>query len=306
MLRNFYQVNVFNKLRGIFKENMDKISNNPNRVVVIDNFSHRDGKIAFGTKVSHGEVVQRFLEENLPSVFDIERCDCYDNQGAIASDDKIKLCLKKYLDQTKNGNPPAAINLSLGNKIYYSEASKVLGEEVNAKNLAQHKEKLRELFEHSSERNWQMIELLDELTARGVDVYVAAGNKFTTTDGYNNPDTYFNPLTLANGVKVVGATDKDGNFEKFSVTNSLINASERGEFKVNQVKENGVLGCDYTEDGTMDVLINRYAGKYVKLCTNKPLQGTSLATPLRLAKDLWGKIFKNHVQFDEKSAKIIK
>src|SRR5699024_6942913 len=88
---------------------------------------------------------------------------------------------------------------------------------------------------------------LERLSAKGVKIYISAGNK-----GKN----YLNLYTLADNVNVVGATNSYGTAKtKFSNNNSLVNRWFKGVFSVKKIKDkDGQTGFDINEDGKIDIL----------------------------------------------------
>ena len=117
----------------------------------------------------------------------------------------------------------------------------------------------------------EIIECMDKCSAKGIKVYIAAGNK---------SDNYFNLYTLADNAFVVGAINKYGSLQTFSARNSLVNRYARGVYRVKTVKDsNGhVIGFDINDDKKRDVSILKTTAKN-KIPSVLPIRGTSFATP---------------------------
>ena len=266
-LDKFYlQKSMFNDFNKA-KNRLEFDSSVAPRIAVIDEFDKKSIKIDYDLKpdVSHGKAVVSILRAGLPNA-KIKKYNTNLSEKSLCN------ALKKILDSEDKID---AINLSKASYISYDSLSKLTGFDVNSKNIASIKKSVRENFFKSKHKDAkvlrEIIECMDKCSAKGIKVYIAAGNK---------SDNYFNLYTLADNAFVVGAINKYGSLQTFSARNSLVNRYARGVYRVKAVKDsNGhVIGFDINDDKKRDVSILKTTAKN-KIPSVLPIRGTSFATP---------------------------
>lgn len=286
-------------------------------IAVLDEFTtplfdvDNDGKPDF----SHGETVSAQIKRRLPGAtlrtFDIgktKEIDIYQRvkDGKITTSEamhplvisNVNTILKGLAVGHQEGDRLDAINMSFGAPIdvertTFKNFSEITGIPVTTETLGKRradlKKKLTELAglpEKTAtprQRYYgafkQPIETLETITRQKVPVYVAAGN---------SPDEV-NPYGLADGVTLVGATDRRGNPWKDTARNKLITRFAQGVYQAKPVAK----GYDITGDGVADYTAKDLSAKgsrwntFLNMIFDYPeIAGTSLAAPTALAEDL--------------------
>lgn len=97
-------------------------------------------------------------------------------------------------------------------------------------------------------------EQLEDITKKGIPVFVSGGN--ATSIGVNL-------LGFANGVKTVGALDRNGHKAPYSANNSLITIWEQGDYPVKQVIDahGNILGYNITGGIKLEIPLNQTTGR---------------------------------------------
>jgi len=156
-----------------------------------------------------------------------------------------------------------------------------LRKKITPDNIKQNKSEIKNWFNTAAGGEKEVkirdiIAKLDEISSRGVKIYISAGNKD------NSHLNGFNLFSLVNNARVVGALDANKKKDKLSANDSLITNWETGVFKIRKFRDkNGKFGFDYTGDGTIDIYEDRTTSS--KKIPRPSLFGTSFATPKVLA-----------------------
>lgn len=259
------------------------VSNKPVRVAIVDSFTEKSIFIDGDSKpdIPHGNASKRIIEEGLPKA----RIETFDTKGAdIVPDynDSVDEQLGNVVNKVRNGEKYDYLNFSIATREPYSALSASMGQNVTPENVYWFKPALKNKVmsvppngDHDLYAIKKSIEKLDELTASGVKVYIAAGD---SDDGNT-----FNLYTLANGVHIVGGSSGDGKVSKFSVWNSSITDWASGDCLIRKVKNSDgkVLGYDYTGDGSIDFK----ATNPNRNTSDSSFCGTSFSCPRAIVKD---------------------
>ena len=243
------------------------------KIAVIDEYRYPVVKIDCDNKpdMIHGEAVEAFIKKGLPNA-QIHRFDT--NLDEIS----IKNALDKII---KSGIKYNAINISKSSDIKISDLAALIGLDINAQNLKDNKELIKERFFASSFQEAKdikdIINNLELLASQGVKIYVSAGNK---------GKDYLNLYTLADNINVIGAANKYGvSKSNFSCDNSLVTRWCKGIFKIKKVKNSdGKTAFDINEDGKADISAIDTTSK-LKF-PKRYIFGTSFAAPNALVSDL--------------------
>jgi len=251
-----------------------ELTNNTSRctIAVIDSYK-RFLKLA-GLQFSHGEAVEGVLKAYSKGNIEVLRFDITSEQmdinGAL---DAIATALTKVVNKVKQGERIDVVNLSqgVGGENEIRLLSIIAGKDINRENIRSNKQILRDLIlnidiHHSviKERlsNSELKDLegirdyfgslatvirnIEELSALGVKVCVAAGNE--TKSGCNL-------ITLANGITVVKSGNPDtGTVEEYSCDNALVDAAAIGTYKLARINmQNGENGFCVDGDGKIEI-----------------------------------------------------
>lgn len=282
-------------------------------VAVVDDFTNRTIELVINSgKLAHGELVEGFIKSELPNSkfdrYDVTVPDSIDTKFITAGLPKDydkpyykftkpqiqEFRLIKFESQLNqlntniaNGKNYSAVNMSTSISLDLNHVSKALGKTITEENIHQYKDEVKKFL--ADEKSGKIHNLMsniitqiERITESKTPVYIAAGNK---------SEAYFNALSLANGVNVVGATDETGNMASYTLSNPFINKKENGtgliSAKVITKYEDGSadLGVDYTGDKKIDLVFKVPAGQKNVQVIEK-IQGTSYATPRSLAKDI--------------------
>lgn len=219
---------------------------------------------------------------------------------------------KDLASDIKSGKRIDAVNMSLGalsiteskgTPINFEMMAKETGLPLTPETLAQNKNAIRQkLKDWAAEKDTtkltafqkqaavyaEVLDSIEAVTALGVPVYVAAGNK---------PDS-LNLYGLAKGARLIGATDADGKVASFSARHNLISRQARGVYPAVPIKDGEtLLGYDVTGDNKVDIpardlsfagrfSARRFLNKYLSFAPYASVDGTSFASPTALAEDL--------------------
>jgi hypothetical protein len=238
---------------------------------------------------AHGTIVSDFIRSGLPNA-NVSNLEIPDYEPATLTN-----LFNNVSSRIDGGERFNAINFSQQTFHNFNELAQVTGLPVNQQNIGQMKDQVRdrlfmlaqnpgatgqprELVEKFT--RWvPVIQSMDQMAARGVPLYVAAGN-----DGPNQ----INLFTLAQGARVVGALDANGRFADYSANNSLINETELGNNPIVALSNRAgqIVGVDFTGDRRVDAGVNELSGGGRNIDTSRQVTGTSFAAPRALADDL--------------------
>lgn len=272
---------------------MDSITIRP-RIAIIDDFSGerivnlaRKEKTGEIIKTFHGEVIQNIMSARFSEYGIKPEIISFDTKASagIASLEGTHAQLEKIINSKEKYD---AINLSSGLIIPYKKLSERLGKEVTPQNLKNKTADIKKLLLSASQNpevdiesrrqykeELEIIEDLETLTAKGVDVYVAAGNE---------PEC-FNATTMARGVKSVGGFNEYGMPNTKFCTDSQVDVYGQSVYFPEMVKDKtGKIGIDYTGEGDPDFIFSKEDQKEtasIDLVTK--VTGTSFAVPMVLA-----------------------
>lgn len=282
ILENKLKTNKFHT--KVMQKPVDNFKTTDKNIAIIDDFAKPSVFIDFDFEpdVSHGNVVKRLIEEGLPTA----KIDCFDYGGAgIGAQDwqNTNIHLDEILTKIKDGKKYDAINLSLGNAISFEELSKDMDVNITPENVAQKKDVIKKWLNSPQSISpkigiiAEIINKLDKLSEKKVQVYVAAGNAGKDS---------FNILTIVNGAKVVGCLEKDGSKDSDSADNSLVNDWKLGVLNVKKLTDSsGRSGFDYTGDGSIDIYCDQTTS-FIKWSNPFDISGTSFSAPKALVDDL--------------------
>lgn len=257
------------------------------KVAIVDDFTTKsifvDGDNT--PDIAHGKIMKRFIEEGLPEA----QIDSFDIKSSYGAEMLMgtNSQLSSILQNINDGQKYDALNISLSGFINFSYLSKLMGKQITPENILQYKGEIKKWLDsqkdltkitmHNNENLTQeneIIQKLDEISAKGVKIYIAAGNSADT----------FNAFSLAENVKTVGALDLKGDKMNEFSNNSLINSWALGISQINKVQDSkGKLGFDITGDGSIDIYADE-TSSFFKF-TGDPIRGTSGATPIALVRD---------------------
>ena len=229
----------------------------------------------------HGNVVANLIDSVLG---DKALITCYDITG---DDSKIISSLKSILSDIQSGKCKYdAVNMSLSQRITYSDLSKILGVKITNDNISQYQTQIRNWLKQEVQDDGdyalagQAVSLIEQIEAAGCDVYISAAN---CTDG---TDDEINLFTLAQNSSSVGALDTDNKVASFSFNNSLIDDWMLGEVEVHKIYNGSSFsGFDLNGDGKVDI-DGSYGSDKGKNKKNGWILGTSFSSPLQLIYDL--------------------
>ncbi len=207
-------------------------------VAIIDDFSREDTSIGTYNGVRHGDLVKKYATagiEDKVEVIPFDAVDCCSGGWMIISSDKIRGALEELIRMKEHGQPVDAVNISVnswGEYFDYKELSSKLHKKLTPKNIQTYKDLMFNIFKksaHDQEKDFmEEIELAQKLE---VPVFKASGNQ--------GPDS-FNHWHFADGIKIVGATDKSGRLTKYSSENPFVTNYARGTYEFEPVyDENG-------------------------------------------------------------------
>lgn len=268
------------------------VAGSPN-VVVIDQSDIAKSGIDLdgdGTKDrAHGTIVNDIIRSQVPNA-NIANVEIPNYEPATLAG-----LFNGVSQRVDAGERVDAVNFSQQTFNDIRELGQVTGLPLNQQNIGQFKDQIRDrLFSLAANpasfngdramldkfTQWvPTIQAMDNLTAKGVPVYVAAGN-----DGANQ----VNMFALAKNATVVGATDQNGQLTDYTAANSLINKTQLGNNAITGAfNGNGRLtGVDLTGDRRVDVNANGLSGQGSVFDPNRELSGTSFATPRALVDGL--------------------
>lgn len=242
------------------------------RIAIVDDFTTKSVFIDWDETpdISHGRAVKRFIEEGLPQA----QIDTFDTKSDSSSE--VNKQLDAVLKDIENGKKYDALNLSMGTVSSFADLSEIMGVQITPDNVAQKKDSIREwMARQKGLKSQETIQKLDEISSKGVSVYVAAGN---------HGKKIFSLYSLSKDVKTVGSLDGNGCKDSSCANNSLINSWGLGIFNINKTQnKKGQAGFDFTGDGSIDVYENETSSP-TKIPT-QTIEGTSIAAPLVLVKD---------------------
>lgn len=294
------------------------------RIAVIDRFDIAGGMTMDGDETadaSHGEVVSRFIQEQVPNAR-IEPVDIATNGNILGIFTEMGNQIQADLAA---GRPSIqAVNISqetlLSDPQTHStvndengkprpnsiaDLSRVTGLEITPENIGdaemrqQIRARLDEMYNNppaadtaglNSEAQFlrynytewvPYIQALEGITSQGVPIYMSAGN---------HGGDQINMFTLADGVITIAAGDANQQLLPGFTNNGLVDRVAQGAFDVQPVFDanNGqLLGVDYTGDGTLDLPADRLSsleGMTPGQAING-IAGSSFASPLSLAED---------------------
>lgn len=258
-------------------------------VALVDDFTNKSISLGNGFTETHGHIGERFLEEGLPKG---SKVDCFNTNitdDETYSLDQINTALGNVLKKMKHGKKYNALDMPTANYVLFKPLSEEIGIEITPQNISQHKDELKRwLFQTYTDEFWvkrkEIIEKLDKISARGVAIYIPAGNKGNES---------LNMFSLANKARTVGALNKERQKAWFSADNSLITNWELGIFKVRtECNSKGKCGLDYTEDGSVDTYFAPSPNN-VTIDLDDYIMGTSFSTSRAIPKDLNSIMHKN-------------
>lgn len=247
-------------------------------IAIVDDFKTKDICIDFDftPDVSHGEVVKRFIQEELPQA-NIDTFQITKTNGATYAP-----ALKSVLDKIQKGRKYDALNLSMSAPVDFTYLSKKVGKQITPDNVIQNADNIKKwIYSEKNDKTViqlrEALEQLDKISAGGVQIYVAAGN-----EGKNK----FNLLNLAKNAKVVGSVNSKGQKTNFTEDNSFVKNWDLGSFSIKRAYDSkGKLGFDYTGDGSVDIYAEKTTS-WFKFGSFSNIEGTSISCPRKLAKDL--------------------
>lgn len=266
-------------------ENFENATNSAKKkIIIIDDFENKDIEVfsSISKKVPHGEVVEKFLLEDLPEGYEVERCNVGSRNIGI-SDKKIYECFEKTAAKVSKGEKIEAVNLSIGNDFSFDAISEKLGTKITPENLAENKEKVKSCIINDNKEIAKLLTSIEKVANQGVKVYTSAGN---------SKNSFFNTFSLLDRVKTVGAKDITGRAAEFSANNSLVTNWEQGVFQIKATStEDRKIGCDTTGNGAAGFdppLTNllMLGSESPNICSQRPITGTSYSTPKALINDI--------------------
>jgi hypothetical protein len=275
--------------------NQGVASNGSPNVVVIDQTSNaRSGIDLDGDGVkdrAHGAIVNDIIKSQIPNA-NISNVEIPNYEPATLAN-----LFNGVSQRVDRGERVDAVNFSQQTFNDIRELGQVTGLPVNQQNIGQYKDQIRDRLFSLAQNPGQFngdramlekftkwvptIQAMDNLAAKGVPVYVAAGN-----DGANQ----VNMFALAKNANVVGATNGNGQITNYTANNTLINRTQLGNNPITAAFNGAgqVTGVDVTGDRRVDVGSNTLSGGGRVFDPNRELSGTSFATPRALVDGLLG------------------
>lgn len=257
----------------------------------------KDGSI----RAAHGRVVEQVIKNFLPGaeVIRFPRVPAASPQLEFSFTDKAGRrlpqgkqpygddlpALRALFERVKAGEHFDAVNCSYGSEATFDSFAKHYGLPLNRENVAEFASQIR----HSDKLPPSLkeeFEILSELKARGVKIYVSGGN-------YGRNHLIY-PLIL-NDVIGVGALDQTGKKAMYSGDNARISRWALGNYPIKPIEKDGKLvGFSMLGDETLDIPIadtyyvpqQRRTESGDGKVEGKVIWGTSGSAPKALAEDL--------------------
>jgi len=294
------------------------------RIAVIDRFDQASGMSLDGDATpdaSHGAVVSRFIQEQLPEAR-IEPVDISKNGDILG----IFTAMGQQIQADQAAGRPSiqAVNISQetlladpqnNNAIQdengkprpntIADLARTTGLDITAENIGdpemrqQIRARLDEMYNNPTDAGFAALgddalslnynyvqwvpylQAMESVTSQGVPIYVAAGNQ---------GGDQLNFFTLADGVITTAAGDANRTLLPGYTHNGLVDQIEQGAFPVTPLfdpNSGALLGVDFTGDGTLDLPADRLSNQMLTpdQAPLNPISGSSFASPLVLAKD---------------------
>lgn len=304
----------------------------PSKIAIVDRFSGPENFIDLNgdriPEIAHGEVIQKIIKRYLPAEAPEDTLVCID-----IGDHGIKAALKEVLHRVETLKEPIDfVNFSQQTYGTTIEGLRELTgiEDLNSHTLSAHAASIRQRMfrlywgidpittdlERNYCEHWDVIEGLENLTALGITVYVAAGNE--------GPQQV-NLFSLASKVITVGAGSpaimpflRSDAPEAYSAVHSLVSIYEQGTFPVTEIRDsrNIPLGLNITGGQTIDIPLEsvynpeirqelkryRLPETYHSPPRGYTLWGTSFAVPRFLGQIYAKQLRTNRLQQNAKQA----
>ncbi len=277
------------------------------RVAVIDDFDNAELELL---NFSHGEIVQKFIKENLPGV-QIEEKNCIFNGNDIESLESVLVQLTDILHEIEQGKQYDAINISLEllqeiNTINFNVKSDNKEIRITNNNINQYRNKLEELYKEKypkikkilnfinlnkdqeiiEEETNKLIttatkisEMMKKISKKNVKIFLSNNNRCKDTICFSDLIDLDSDYDNYNNPNIITVSANDCN--KRSTT--LSDIKEQSIYKFKFLKE----GIDITGDGIVDIYDKYDVKSFVKEYLNiDSFEGNSFATPVALAKYL--------------------
>lgn len=158
---------------------------------------------------------------------------------------------KELADSVEKGKKPDAVNLSMATEVKISNLAAVTKLPLTRENLKQYKKQVREWIRNSQlpkiKKLNEELENIERLTAKGIPIYVGAGNK-----GKN----YVNLYSFADRVTTVGALEKNEKTKTpYTVDNSLVTIFEVGNLPIKDMMDKNSENSDERIYSSSNLLI---------------------------------------------------
>lgn len=298
---------------------------NNDTVLVIDDFTNKEIDVdGDGTAdISHGQAVSVYAGQDGKQV---EEKDISDGDGGL-DEEKINSYLQEIID---NPGSVKDVNMSFGAEFSIEDLRTIPGcEDLDASNFKEYSEEVKEFLnnpeEHlekpddMSEEDYQaelqsfklqaqMIDKIEQISAQGVNINIAAGN-----NGKDN----INLSSFAEGdnINIVGATNNLGDKEGYSASGANTYAQGTYNSVVTadgyDINGDGVTDVENDEVSGGDALVNQFAGKSTDLITFDEEDYTTFISELEssegMSEDTIGKVFNLQLlnqSLDERIAKL--